>query len=517
VRLITRRRALGGIAASLAAPVVLAPGVLRAAARPTVTDGVMSGDVTGDEATVWSRADRPARMLVEWSTTESFRDAHRVQGATARADNDFTATAMLAGLPAGQTIFYRVRFEAIDGGGTSDFAVGRVRTPRASGISFVFGGDQCGAGWGINPDWGGLRLYETMLRADPDFLVHLGDRIYSDDVLAETVTLPDGSIWRNVVTPAKAKAASTLDDYRGNYRYNLLDDHVRRFNASVPQLVTWDDHEVTNDWWPGRVIGAERARSLGYDTRDADRLAARGRKAFFEYTPVGPDASRAQRIWRSIPYGPLVEVFLLDERSHRSPNRLAGQGRMAGDARLLGDEQIAWLKAALLRSTALWKVIASPLPLAHYNPADTERADFDKFADGAGALPVGRETEAAGILALIRQNAIRNTVWIAADVHYAAANEFHPDRAAFKTFTPFWEFIAGPFHTRPGSPRALDPTFGPKRHYVSTQGMKGNPPPSAGWINFGHVTIDGASGAMTVAFRNLAGQAMWQTTIEAAR
>src|SRR5207245_8341365 len=79
--------------------------------RPAVPYGVQSGDVMSDRAIVWSRTDRPARLLVEWATTDSFRDVSRVVGPAALAESDFTARVDLTGLPAGQQIFYRILFE----------------------------------------------------------------------------------------------------------------------------------------------------------------------------------------------------------------------------------------------------------------------------------------------------------------------------------------------------------------------------------------------------------------------
>ena len=91
-----------------------------------------------------------------------------------------------------------------------------------------------GQGWGINPELGGLRTYETMLRHEPDVFVNSGDMIYADGPLLPEVPLADGRIWKNLVTPAKSKVAETLQEFRGNYAYNLLDEHMRRFNAAVP-------------------------------------------------------------------------------------------------------------------------------------------------------------------------------------------------------------------------------------------------------------------------------------------
>ena len=89
-----------------------------------------------------------------------------------------------------------------------------------------------------------MKIYESMRKVQPDFFIHSGDNIYADGVILPQVALPDGTIWRNLTTPAKSKVAETLDEFRGNYLYNLMDDNVRRFNAEVPQIWQWDDHET---------------------------------------------------------------------------------------------------------------------------------------------------------------------------------------------------------------------------------------------------------------------------------
>jgi alkaline phosphatase D len=121
-----------------------------------------------------------------------------------------------------------------------------------------------GQGWGIDLARGGLRSYESMRRFDPDVFVHCGDTIYADTPLSEAVVLEDGAVWRDVVTPAKAKVAETLDEFRGNYLYNLLDENVRRFNAETAQVALWDDHEVLNTGTPAsgsRTIATRRRAS----------------------------------------------------------------------------------------------------------------------------------------------------------------------------------------------------------------------------------------------------------------
>jgi len=130
------------------------PYLSRAADRPQIACGIASGDVSTGSAVVWARADRPARMQVECSTLESFKSILQASSVDALPDHDFTSKLLLEGLPAGQDIFYRVRFEDIAGTGIAgETRVGHFRTPprgKAS-ISFVWSGDTAGQGWGIDP------------------------------------------------------------------------------------------------------------------------------------------------------------------------------------------------------------------------------------------------------------------------------------------------------------------------------------------------------------------------------
>jgi alkaline phosphatase D len=504
---VSRRRFVKGGAAALAAGFA-APAI--ALPRPRILDGIQSGDVAGDGAVVWSRCDRAARLIVEWDTTDRFSNPRRVGGSLASRFSGGTATAALDRLPAGQTVFWRAIFEDADRpGAVSAPETGRLHTHAGENgpVRFVFGGDQCGAGWGVNPDWGGIRIYDTMLKATPDFLIHLGDRIYSDATLRETRTVADGRVWRNLVTPAKSRIAETVADYRGNYSYNFLDGPYCRFAAAVPQFCTWDDHEVANDWWPGRARRKKRY-SVGYPA-----LALHGRRAFFDYTAMRRNPSDPDRIYRAIRFGPQVEVFMLDTRSYRSANRRPANAEPFDP--MLGVVQTAWLKDALAKSDATWKVIATSVPI-EVRTKDENRQD--KWADGREGPPGGREAELASILSFIKARGIRNTVWVAADVHYGAAVAFHPDRAAAGDFEPFWEFIAGPFLTNTRKPHRMDPTFGPDRVFVTTSGGVQRPvTPYGEQFWYGQGDIDPAAGTLTMSIRDLYGKALFSQVLTVSR
>ncbi len=500
-----------GVAVGAAVPALGIPALVTAdSRRPGIPSGIAAGDVVGDQAVIWSRTDRPARMVVEVATSDHFTNVRRIAGPLAQAAGDYTAKLNLTGLPSGQQIFYRVSFQdPKDARAVSPALTGRFRTPPAErrDISFVWGADTVGQGWGINPDWGGMRLYGTMGWYEPDFFLHSGDTIYADNPLRPEVRLADGGVWKNIVTEAKSKVAETLDEFRGNFAYNMLDRHLRHFHSTVPLIAQWDDHEVVNNWWPGQLLEDSR-----YTVKDVSLLAARARQAFFEYMPL-----RGDSIYRTIGYGPSLDVFVLDMRGYRAPNGPNQEPEREPSADLLGRAQIRWLKQALLASNATWKVIAADMPLG--------LVIFDNFVTRAGSEavansdgpPLGRELELADLLRFIKHNQIRNVVWLTGDVHYAAAHYYDPDRAQFQDFDPFYEFVAGPLNAGTFGPNELDNTFGPQVLYqrVPPEGLV-NLPPSAGMQFFGQVQIDGRSEALTVTLRDLGGGALYRHVLEPA-
>ena len=508
---ITRRRFMTYSAAGAAT--LAMPRLSRAADRPSVSHGVQSGDIGFDSGMVWSRADRAAQMMVEVATTESFKHARALPPVNVLPESDFTAKMLLENLPAGQDIFYRVRFR--DLAHTSvigEPVTGRFRTAPADrrDVSFVWGGDVAGQGWGINADDGGMVTFATMQKHNPDFLLHNGDTIYADGPMVAEVKLPDGSLWKNTtLVPEKTKVAETLDEFRAAHKYNLLDDNVRAFNAQIPIFGQWDDHEVTNNWSASKQLPA------AYKERDIGVLAARGARAFHEMYPVRVNPAEPGRVYRTLNYGPHLDIFMLDERSYRGPNGPNLQETYGPEAHFIGPEQLAWLKRALMESRATWKVIASDMPIGiivHDNAA--AKSGSEAIAQGDGPAR-GRELEIADLLRFIKTAGIRNTVWFTADVHYTAAHYYNPDKAQFQDFEPFWEFVSGPFHAGTFGPGGMDNTFGPEVRYVKAPGLdKQNLPPSAGMQFFGHVKIDGATGQMTVTLRDRADTALWSTVLD---
>ncbi|MEJ7708423.1 MAG: alkaline phosphatase D family protein [Pyrinomonadaceae bacterium] len=251
-------------------------------------------------------------------------------------------------MPPGQQIFYRVAFQDnLNPKISSAPVTGMLRTPPRGrrDLLFAWSGDTAGQGWGINPDWGGMKIFEAIRNLQPDFFIHSGDTIYADGPLQAEVRLDDNSIWKNIVTAEKSKVAETLDEFRGQYRYNLLDENLRRFNAEVPQFVQWDDHETYNNWFPGRILDDPR-----YKVRDCRVLAARSKRAFLDYQPIRFNPRDPQRIFRAYNYGSSLDLLMLDERSYRGRNSPNRQTTASGQTAFWVNLQMRWLKSRLLAS-----------------------------------------------------------------------------------------------------------------------------------------------------------------------
>jgi alkaline phosphatase D len=498
--------------ATAGATVLGFPAIVRSqSAAPRVVAGVQAGDVTGGRAVIWSRASQPGEMEVEWATNDRFENSTIVGNAFALKSTGLCAKADLQKLPSGETIFYRVRFRDLaDARAVGDPVSGRFKTPPADGrdVSFVWGADTVGQGYGINVNMGGLKMYDTMARAEADLFIHVGDTIYADAPIEKEMRAGDGSTFRNLTTEAKSKVAETLDEFRGQWEYNLIDENVRRFNAQIAQFVLWDDHEVRNNWCPGQILEDPR-----YQVENrVDVLASRARRGFFEFTPIRGTEPTTSKIDRLLPYGPLLDVFGLDMRSYRSANGFNQQPRLDAASALLGSNQISALKKSLKMSRAVWKVIASDMPIGLIVGDGPDRYEAVANADPNG--PSGRELEIADLLSFIKKERISNIVWITGDVHYAAAHRYSPEDAAFTDFNAFWEFVAGPLHAGTFGPNTLDRTFGPSVRFLSIpRGMRPNQPPSAGLQFYGKGVIDGRTRELTVSLHDLSGRKLWSISL----
>ena len=417
----------------------------------------------------------------------------------------------LGELPAGQDIFYRVRFEDLaDPRIVSAPEVGKFRTAPGAGrpVRLAWSADTCGQGWGIDTSRGGMRLFETMRLAKPDLFLNVGDTIYADQPLRETVALDDGTVWRNLVTPAKSKVAETLDEFRGAHLYNRLDEHYRRFAAEVGLVAMWDDHEVRDNWYPTQVLGAQAP----YQEKRVSVLAARARQAFLEHYPIAPGPGATRGSTGRSPSARWSRCSPSTCAAIAAPNSPNLQTTMSAETAFLGSEQARWLADALSASKATWKIVAADMPLALI--VAHQPGFHESVANGDAGPPLGRELEIAGLLKTLKDRKVRNVVWITADVHYCAAHHYDPARATGVDFDPFWEFVAGPAHAGTFAPPPLDATFGPEVRYSGVPAdLPPNRWPSVGLQFFGQIDADPRSRVLTVALVNLAGERIFSTDL----
>lgn len=535
----TRRTILkGALAAAGAAAVVPGTAASASAAPPSgvalvrnrlsLPSGIATGDVTADSGVLWSRASGPGQLVASLlavddggSPLRGGRAFQRVlRGSAASEATDLTAKINAEHLPAGTRFALTMHFEDADGN-AGETARGSFATAPNTGLlssgreprrqSFVWTGDTAGQGWGINEEIGGMRGYAAMHATRPDFFIHSGDTIYADGPITAQVTEPDGKIWHNLVTEEVSKVAETLNEFRGRHRYNMMDKNIRALYAEVPVIAQWDDHETHNNWYPGQILSDAR-----YTERRVDVLAARARQAWQEYQPIaglsdGGTGFEPARIYRKISRGPQLDIFCLDMRSFKDPNT---DGKETQLTHILGQEQADWLIREVSSSKATWKVIANDLPLGLVVPDGP--VNEESLSNGDGGAPLGKELELARVLKAFKRNRVKNVVWLTADVHYCAAHHYSPERAAFRDFDPFWEFVAGPINAGSFGPNTLDGTFGPAVEFFKT-GKYANESPRSGENQFfGHVDL-GVGDVFSVSLRDANGTVLWSKELQPER
>ena len=489
------------------------------------TDMVYSqaGDVTSDSVVLWGRCNAEQDALLTFSLTTHRnlitekninivrKKSHRVSD-----ESDYTGSLVFKGLNPSTQYYYQANCKPLaeNSNGTVRGTLSAFKTAsepaKAEPIRFVWVADLGGQGWGRNPDLaithvdgelikGGYVVFDSMSKLNPDFALFQGDMIYADGPIPADKEIPadvGGGTWIN--NPAKDFVAITLDEFRANWKYNLGDAKMAHFLAKTPVYVQWDDHEVSNNWYPGEIMPAGEP----YFGISADVLAANARQALFEYNPID-----GTKLFRSVQHGRHMELFLLDERSFRDPNP---DNYDPNGIEMLGQEQLAWLKDALMKSQATWKIISTHDPLSIVTGGVTDR---DAWAQDDPAV-LGREVQLAEILKFIKDHEIKNVVFLTADVHFTAAISYDPSLATFKDFNPFWEFVIGPINAGAFGAGNLDESFGPQYEYVrapSTDGIGQNSPPPH-LQSFGLVEIS-ADAELTVQLIDITGAVLFEKTM----
>ncbi len=402
--------ALAGLA--LAAPLPRVLGAPTFAADP-FSLGVASGDPRNNGVVLWTRLAPdplngggmpPQQVPVEWLVATDDQLRHVVRRGTTLATPELAHAVHVEVQGLAPERWYWYQFRA----GDALSPVGRTRTApppgnRADGLRFAFASCQ-------NYTEGFYPAYRNMAREDLDLVVHLGDYIYEGPGNAAGVR-----------AHAPAAEIYTLDNYRTRYALYKLDPDLQAAHAAFPWLVTWDDHEVENNY-------ADEIAQAN-DPRDEFLLRrAAAYQAYYEHQPLrrsamptGPD----MQLYRRYTFGTIAEFNVLDTRQYRSDQPAgctAAQRQAAGgfcpeagdpDRTMLGAAQEGWLYAGLDRSQATWNVLAQQVRFARQdrNPDPTIR-DF-----GGGDNWDGYVAERQQILDFLAARRPSNPVVITGDIH----------------------------------------------------------------------------------------------------
>jgi alkaline phosphatase D len=451
---------------------------------PTVTHGVVVGDVTARSAVLWARANRVGALTVRVTGGGRTRDVRL----WIRARDDFAGQLRLGRLRPGTE--YRYRAGKVRGSFRTAPSANDTRPVR-----LAFGGDV--AGQNVCRDAReGFPIMNTIRSFRPDVFVGLGDMIYADNACE-----PVGR-YGNDQIPGRVGPATDLAGFRAHWRYSREDPSSQRLLSSTSYVGVWDDHEVVNDFGP-----------LG-DTRSTPpympgvHLLPLGLDAFIDYTPIAMPPSAPKRLYRALRWGRHLELFVLDTRQYRDANSTTdGPDR---PKTMLGREQLTWLKESLAASNATWKVIVSSVPMSiptGFPPTGGRDgwANFDQTT--------GFEQELLDILRFMDGRRTRNTIWITTDVHFAEALRYRP----FPSSPDFvvYELATGPLNAGIFPIRDVDTTLNPE-----VLAFYGPPTPEAvtgweeakRWFNFGTLEL-ARDGRLTARIVNTAGAAQFSLTL----
>jgi alkaline phosphatase D len=306
----------------------------------------VAGDVTSDSAIIWLRADPGSEVVLHYSNDRKFIRFSSAGPFRVDKEADHTVKIELQKLDPGTTYFYYAAVAGKKPGYLASFLTAPASSDAAK-VSFCFSGD-------TRESYQPFTIMNAVRAQRPDFFLHLGDTIYADF----------------------GGQARRLSEFWAKYRANRNDPATQFCFFETSTYVVWDDHEVINNFFAGNP------------------LAPIGRKAFFDYWPIRRHPDDADRIYRSFRWGRAMELFLLDTRQYRDP----------GTGTMLGKAQKHWLLERLAASSALFKFVATSVPMAG--------GGIDRW-DGYPA-------ERAELLRFIREKRITGVVFLSADLHYAA-------------------------------------------------------------------------------------------------
>ena len=391
-------------------------GAVKVSADP-FSLGVASGDPTPDSVVLWTRlAPRPLEpgggmppqpVGVEWQVADDETMSRVVRSGTTMANPQWAHAVHVEveGLRPDRWYWYQFRAA----GAVSSKARTRTMPARevlAERLRFAFVSCQ-------HYEAGFYTAYEHLVRENLDLVVHLGDYIYEGGAR-------DGGVRRH-----NSAEITTVDDYRARYALYKSEPALQAAHAMAPWIVTWDDHEVVNNY--AGAIPPNPARTT---TAEFLRRRAAAYQAYFEHMPLrrahlpaGPD----MLLYRDLEFGRLAAFNVLDTRQYRTDQPLGDGRQTPTDALLdpkgtiLGERQREWLFDRLERSKATWNILAQQVMMAKVDlePDPLVKHSMDQWP--------GYEYERRRVLSHFAEKRVRNPVVLTGDIHTNFANELIAD------------------------------------------------------------------------------------------
>lgn len=357
--------------------------------------GVASGDPLPNGVILWTRVtpDSPGPVTVNWQVALDTGMTNTVQSGNVTTDDnsDYTVKVDVSGLQPATWYYYQ--FEV--NGRYS--LVGRTYTaPMGDADSLRFALVSCS-----RYARGYFNVYGRLAqRNDVHAILHLGDYIYEDGDSSDRQHDPDHEII-------------DLDDYRMRHSQYKMDEDLRCLHQMYPVISVWDDHETANNSWKN---GAENHQSN--EGSWSDRKAS-GIQAYYEWMPIRQvDPNNQERIYRTVSYGDLMDLYMLDTRLIGRDEQVLGGGIDDPNRNLLGPDQLGWLSNEMGNTGAQWKVLGQQVMMAPLEifgfPFNTDQWD-------------GYRAERQRVYDSILTKNIEDVVVLTGDIHTFWANDLPGD------------------------------------------------------------------------------------------
>jgi alkaline phosphatase D len=383
------------------------------------TLGVASGDPLSDGVVLWTRlapdplngGGMPLQSVpVKWEIAKDEHFRNIVQRGTelARPELAHSIHVEVNGLKAYQEYYYRFKC------GNELSPVGKTKTlpaPDASVSNLTFAFASC-----QQFEHGYYTAYKHLAKEELDLVFHLGDYIYEygpNEYVAST---------GNVRTHSGPEIR-TLEDYRNRFAQYRSDEHLKAAHAAFPWIVTWDDHEVENNY--ANVIPEK-----GQSVEEFILRRAAAYQAYYEHMPLRKTSlphGADMTIYRNFTYGDLASFFVLDTRQYRDDqangDKSSPQTPESLDPKrtLMGVDQEQWLFNNLDSSKTQWNVLAQQIFFAQRNYGTEESPKYSM--DGWDGYPAARQR----VLDFAKAKDLNNMIVLTGDVHASWAANLHED------------------------------------------------------------------------------------------